>query len=148
MYVETLKLTKSAAPTSRERRVAIVRGGNYSSLNMQGAKILRAVIGFVGKCTSLKSILIDSIYISPQLLLALASSWAHLTGFPCPNFYKVIHVDLKTLAFRAVPVGDDGLRLITPHLTSATVQYLQLEDCGITDNGIPYICSILRVGSV
>ena len=82
LYVETLKLTKSAAPTARERRVAIVRGGNYSSLNMQGAKILRAVIGFVAKCTSLKSIFIDSIYISPQLLLALASSWAHLTGTP------------------------------------------------------------------
>lgn len=42
-------------------------------------------------------------------------------------------------------MGDDGLRLLTPHISKCRVQCLTLENCGLTDASLPFITSIMKV---
>jgi hypothetical protein len=41
-------------------------------------------------------------------------------------------------------MGDDGLRLLTPHISKSRVQCLTLDNCGLTDASLPFITSIMK----
>lgn len=130
MHVESIVLNQSMASTARERKGATRRGNIHSSLGLQGARLLKAVIEFISKSRSLSSVVIDSVSLGPSLLLALGHALSH----SC----------LCELVFRDVRLGYEGLRLLSPHLASCRAELMTFERCGLTDNCLLFLCSIVK----
>lgn len=67
-------LNKTAAKTKRSRKIALIKNGNYSALNLEGCRMLRVVIEFIPKSTSLQEIVIDGINMSPIIVASLGGA--------------------------------------------------------------------------
>eukprot|EP00602_Paraphysomonas_sp_CaronLab_P008578 CAMPEP_0185035096 /NCGR_PEP_ID=MMETSP1103-20130426/25842_1 /TAXON_ID=36769 /ORGANISM="Paraphysomonas bandaiensis, Strain Caron Lab Isolate" /LENGTH=780 /DNA_ID=CAMNT_0027572021 /DNA_START=363 /DNA_END=2705 /DNA_ORIENTATION=- len=99
---------------------------------MEGSRLLKAVIEFVSRSRALQSLEIDSVYISPQLITQLGSAITHHQS------------GIRNLSFKNIPMGDEGLRLLTPHISKCHIQCLSLEKCELTDSSVPFITSIIK----
>lgn len=64
-------LNKTSEKSKRNRRIALSKSGTYSSLNLEGCRMLRVVIDFVSKSINLQRLEIDSIHLSPMILASL-----------------------------------------------------------------------------
>jgi hypothetical protein len=114
--------------------------------------MLRVVIEFLSKSINLQRFEMESINISPILIAALGvaltdrqQQQGHLFHSLVPSRLRSLPKGIKFLSLRNIPLGDEGLRLLTPHLSKCRIQSLVLERCHLTDGSIPFLTSILKV---
>ena len=93
--IETLVLNRrSLDGKSHNRRCSVLTTGKSSALNMNGAKLLSAIIDFIARSTKLHTIIIESIKISTKMIsnlakaLAVTKSGKDLLQFFCPHLIK------------------------------------------------------------
>jgi hypothetical protein len=54
-------------------------------------------------------------------------------------------VVVRWLSFKNTPLGDMGMRVLSPHIGRMQIQVLVLERCGLSDESCPSISSIIKV---
>jgi hypothetical protein len=54
-------------------------------------------------------------------------------------------VVVRWLSFKNTPLGDMGMRVLSPHIGRMQIQVLVLERCGLSDESCPSISSVIKV---
>ncbi len=100
---------------------------------VQNDVLMKALIDFIHRAESLRTITFDNVKLGAEMSLHF--------GFALANTRS----EIKVLTFQNCPLGSTGLRTLTPHISKlTTLNVLTLENCGLTDEAVAYLASIVR----
>jgi hypothetical protein len=80
-------------------------------------------------------------------MITYLSFRSSLTSYHCPILScPLVHCAVvRWLSFKNTPLGDMGMRVLSPHISRMQIQVLVLERCGLSDESCPSISSIIKV---
>ena len=113
-------MVKPKGRSNHTSAVPIDQPRKSSALNYDGAKLLRVIFSCISKAESLRRITIDGVRIPVEVLESLGRALA-----TCPSEYGI-----RSLALKGSPIGDEGLRIITPYIAKSKLRLLYLDRYG------------------
>lgn len=104
-----------------------------SALKFDGWKLFKEITRFISRSKSLSEISFVSIVIPGEILYVIGKALSNTTSV------------IRWLSFKSCDIdGNNGLQVLTPFLCALSLQVLGIERCGLTDESIPYVASIIK----
>lgn len=115
------------------RKSTQIQTAKQSSLQMNKCKLQYAIIDFIAHSMNLHTVVFDSVTLKPELFSKLGAALSSKKG-----------ADLKTLSFKSVALGCNGMRSLCAHIGKSAMQVLEFEKCELGDDCGPFLASILK----